>query len=186
MQDLRRVDVAEADESILSQEPRLDLLLAPFEEPGQGADGESTTSVTQSSMISGAGLVETDLDDGKLAMKRIFVDGNLVSADEFNRFWITPTGGVPGQIEDPFLKTLAEKGGVSSERATESQPPNPTRNPIMSSTPCPQFAGNGGLTIDVPRMCASARMGGDNLLRLLPANPRPQLFQVRTFRTHAL
>ncbi|MGB0579349.1 MAG: hypothetical protein ACPGVU_06580 [Limisphaerales bacterium] len=78
----------------------------------QGAGGATTMSTTQSSMISGAGL-EADLDDGKLAMKRIFVDGNLVTADDFNRFWITPTGGVPGQIEEPFLKTLSEKGGVS-------------------------------------------------------------------------
>lgn len=76
---------------------------------GGSADG--------SSLIPGPAL-DSDLDDGKLAMKRIFVDGKLISDDDFNRYWVTPTGRVPGQIHEPFLKTLADKSGFSIDEAT--------------------------------------------------------------------
>lgn len=73
---------------------------------------QGAPSVRETAPGPGGAGGDADMDDGKLAMKRIFVDGKLLNADDFNRFWVTPTGGVPGQIQEPFLKTLAEKGGV--------------------------------------------------------------------------
>jgi hypothetical protein len=70
---------------------------------------------------SGAGtspLISMDVDDGRAAMKRIFVDGQLVGEDVFNRLWSTPVDGV-GQLEEPFLQTLADKAGVHLEDAMQ-------------------------------------------------------------------
>lgn len=70
---------------------------------------------------SGAGtspLISMDVDDGRAAMKRIFVDGKLVGEDVFNRLWSTPVDGV-GQLEEPFLQTLADKAGVHLEDAMQ-------------------------------------------------------------------
>lgn len=83
----------------------------------QGAPGGSGDP-NESSMMSIPGpLMDSDIDDGKLAMKRIFVDGKLVAEDDFNRYWSTPSGGVPGQIETPFIKLAAEKIHVNIDEA---------------------------------------------------------------------
>ena len=84
---------------------------------GAGA-GSQEGGGSGTSLIPGPGM-DADLDDGKLAMKRIFVDGKLINDDDFNRYWVTPTNGVPGQIQEPFLKTLADKGGVNVDESTK-------------------------------------------------------------------
>jgi tetratricopeptide (TPR) repeat protein len=58
-----------------------------------------------------------DLDDGKLAMKRLFVDSNKIQISDFNRYWNTPAAGVPGQVEEPFLQLLHDKGGVTVDES---------------------------------------------------------------------
>jgi len=83
----------------------------------QGAAGSGAGAAPGAGGIPGPAL-ESDLDDGKLAMKRIFVDGKLINSDDFNRYWVTPANGIPGQIQEPFLKTLADKGGVSIDEST--------------------------------------------------------------------
>lgn len=83
----------------------------------QGAPGGSGDPNESSVMSIPGPLMDSDIDDGKLAMKRIFVDGKLVAEDDFNRYWSTPSGGVPGQIETPFIKWAAEKIHVNIDEA---------------------------------------------------------------------
>jgi hypothetical protein len=72
----------------------------------------------QSSTPGGTSMISMmDVDDGRAAMKRIFVDGKLVGEDVFNRLWSTPVEGVGGELEEPFLQTLADKAGVHLEDA---------------------------------------------------------------------
>jgi len=59
-----------------------------------------------------------EIDDGKLAMQKIFVDGKLISAGDFNTFWHTPDlHDPPGTVSDPFIQLLADKGLVPLEKS---------------------------------------------------------------------
>ena len=83
----------------------------------QGADtGSGEGDADADKPIPGPQL-DADLDDGKLAMKRLFVDSNKVQISDFNRFWNTPAAGVPGQVEEPFLQLLHDKGGVTVDES---------------------------------------------------------------------
>jgi tetratricopeptide (TPR) repeat protein len=53
----------------------------------------------------------TEVDDGKLAMQKIFVDGKLISSTDFNGLWHTPDmHDPPGTAVQPFIQLLADKG----------------------------------------------------------------------------
>ena len=57
-----------------------------------------------------------EIDDGSLAMQKIFVEGKLISASDFNALWPTPDLQEPPRIVvDPFIQVLAEKGLVPPE-----------------------------------------------------------------------
>lgn len=50
------------------------------------------------------------VEDGRAAMHKLLVEGKLLSASDFNQFWITPdTQSPPIGVTEPFLQTLAEK-----------------------------------------------------------------------------
>ncbi|HYT60576.1 MAG TPA: tetratricopeptide repeat protein [Haliangiales bacterium] len=58
----------------------------------------------------------SEVDDGKLAMQKIFVDGKLISAGEFNKLWRTPDLHEPPRTApEPFLQLLADEGLVPLE-----------------------------------------------------------------------
>jgi tetratricopeptide (TPR) repeat protein len=83
---------------------------------GAGGDAAGGGDGDAGGLIPGPAL-ESDLDDGKLAMKRLFVDSNKINITDFNRFWNTPASGVPGQVEEPFLQLLHDKGGVTVDES---------------------------------------------------------------------
>lgn len=60
----------------------------------------------------------TEVDDGRTAMSKIFVDGKLISASDFNQYWRTPDLHEPphGVIE-PFIQVLGDKGLLTIERS---------------------------------------------------------------------
>ena len=62
---------------------------------------------------------EADIDDGKLAMKRLFVDSNMINITDFNHLWNTPGTGSPGKVEEPFLQLLKDKGGVDFDQSLQ-------------------------------------------------------------------
>src|SRR5438477_4751498 len=57
-------------------------------------------------------------DDGRAAMHKIFVEGKIISNANFELCWITPDVNAPaGQIGQPFVQMLADKGFSMVDRA---------------------------------------------------------------------
>lgn len=58
-----------------------------------------------------------DLDDGRQMMSKIFVEGKLLNATDFNLYWPAPDfAAVPGKIAEPFIQVLADKGVLPVEK----------------------------------------------------------------------
>jgi tetratricopeptide (TPR) repeat protein len=59
-----------------------------------------------------------EVDDGRQAMHKIFVEGKIISAGDFDLCWTTPNlEVVPSGVSDPFIQVLADKGIVPSEKS---------------------------------------------------------------------
>ena len=55
----------------------------------------------------------TAVDDGRQAMYKIFVDGKIISAGDFDLCWHTPDpNDPPNGVIEPFIQILADKGVV--------------------------------------------------------------------------
>jgi hypothetical protein len=60
----------------------------------------------------------SDVDDGRQAMHKIFVDSKIISAGDFDLCWSTPDLTVqPSSVVVPFIQVLADKGIVISEKS---------------------------------------------------------------------
>lgn len=58
------------------------------------------------------------VDDGRQAVHKIFVEGKIISAGDFDLCWVAPDLSRPPEtITDPFIQVLAHKGVVASEKA---------------------------------------------------------------------
>ena len=61
---------------------------------------------------------QADIDDGRQTMHKIFVEGKIISAGDFDLCWSTPDLSVPPNgVISPFIQLLADKGLVVSERS---------------------------------------------------------------------
>jgi len=59
----------------------------------------------------------TGLDDGRSAMKQIFVGGNLLNEADFDLCWPTPDPGrAPVQVVSPFLQVLSDKSLLDTDQ----------------------------------------------------------------------
>lgn len=59
-----------------------------------------------------------EVDDGRQAMQKIFVDSKLISAGDFDLCWSTPDITQPAKsVYEPFLQTLADKGILPAEKS---------------------------------------------------------------------
>lgn len=57
------------------------------------------------------------VEDGRAMMHKIFVDGRIISAGDFDLCWATPDlTALPGEVIDPFIQVLADKGILSSDK----------------------------------------------------------------------
>jgi hypothetical protein len=67
----------------------------------------------------GAGsFSQADIDDGRQMMNKIFVEGKIISAGDFDLCWTTPDiTAPPNGVISPFIQVLADKGMVVSERS---------------------------------------------------------------------
>ena len=55
--------------------------------------------------------VAADIDDGRKAMLKIFVEGKFITAGDFDLCWNTPDlSSSPNGITQPFIQMLADKG----------------------------------------------------------------------------
>jgi tetratricopeptide (TPR) repeat protein len=52
-----------------------------------------------------------EVEDGRAMMKKIFVDGRVVSLGDFDASWITPNvHEAPGKVQESFIHILSERG----------------------------------------------------------------------------
>ncbi|MCL5099476.1 MAG: hypothetical protein M1608_18460, partial [Candidatus Omnitrophica bacterium] len=55
-----------------------------------------------------------EIDDGRKAMHKLFVEGKYISATDFNQLWPSADGGA-GKVREPFLQILADQGVMPLE-----------------------------------------------------------------------
>src|SRR5438093_10264143 len=62
--------------------------------------------------------VPADIDDGRQMMQKIFVEGKVITAAMFDQCWSQPELSHPqGQVIEPFIQVLAEKGFTPLEKS---------------------------------------------------------------------
>ncbi len=60
----------------------------------------------------------TEVDDGRLMMQKVFVEGKFVSQTDFNQLWITPSlDSTPTGPSEPFLQLLEEKSIIPGDKS---------------------------------------------------------------------
>jgi tetratricopeptide (TPR) repeat protein len=82
------------------------------------ADSNETQILTKTAVqASNGGLkiaekqAPRDVDDGRRAMRKIYVDGKIVTAADFDLCWTTPDlKAPPTAVIEPFIQVLADKG----------------------------------------------------------------------------
>jgi len=58
------------------------------------------------------------VDDGRQAMHKIFVDGKLIGASDFDACWVAPDlSSPPEAVSEPFVLLLAQKGIMPVDKA---------------------------------------------------------------------
>jgi tetratricopeptide (TPR) repeat protein len=59
-----------------------------------------------------------DVDDGRDAMHKLFVEGKIIPAAVFEECWVKPNYALPvTQVVEPFIQRLAEKGVSTVEKS---------------------------------------------------------------------
>jgi hypothetical protein len=59
-----------------------------------------------------------DIEDGRRAMHKIFVESKLISSANFDLYWSTPDlSAAPRAVPDPFIQILADKGLLPIEKS---------------------------------------------------------------------
>lgn len=80
-----------------------------------------TDNAKGTSQIKKINAQNNDVDDGKEAMRKLFVDGKLISAGDFEVCWSTPSlTESPGRIIDPFLQVLHDKSILQVEKSLKA------------------------------------------------------------------
>lgn len=58
------------------------------------------------------------VDDGRQAMHKIFVEGKIISAGDFDLCWVAPDlSSPPDSVSEPFILLLAQKGIIAADKA---------------------------------------------------------------------
>jgi tetratricopeptide (TPR) repeat protein len=78
---------------------------------------ESRPGQTSVFTKAGVGGAMPELEDGKAMMRKIFVDGKLINAGDFDMYWNTPADKDPGQTIEPFIQIIADKGLLTIEQS---------------------------------------------------------------------
>ena len=87
---------------------------AMSEMPPPQKNGHQTTRLQKSP----GKAPQQEVDDGRAAMHKIFVEGKLISAGDFDLCWATPDlSTAPTGVSEPFIQILADKGIVLSEKS---------------------------------------------------------------------
>jgi hypothetical protein len=66
----------------------------------------------------GAKSPPSDVEDGRKAMYRIFVESKIITSGDFDLCWATPDLSMPSNgVMEPFVQVLADKGILTVEKA---------------------------------------------------------------------
>src|SRR4051812_3900942 len=66
----------------------------------------------------GVRAVPTEVDDGRQAMQKLFVEGKIISATVFEQCWsMADLATPPTKVIEPFIHVLAEKGATPLEKS---------------------------------------------------------------------
>lgn len=85
--------------------------------------GGNTEVITKAAVAPGKphknGKATADkVDDGRQAMHKIFVDGKIISASDFDLCWTAPDLSNPSEsVIEPFILLLAQKGVIAADKA---------------------------------------------------------------------
>jgi hypothetical protein len=75
---------------------------------------EAGTTIIKKASIRSSGAVE----DGRQQMHKIFVDGKIIAASDFDLCWPTPDlSQPPTEVKEPFIQVIADKGLLVAEAA---------------------------------------------------------------------
>ena len=85
--------------------------------PAEAAVAEATvTPAARSGAASPKGTAQApqipvgEINDGRQSMHRIFVEGRHITADDFDKTWVTPAMmAMPPDVEEPFIQLLSNK-----------------------------------------------------------------------------
>lgn len=83
----------------------------------------SDTAIFRKSSDGGTGIIKKSairssgsVDDGRKQMHKIFVEGKLVAASDFDLCWPTPDLTLaPKDVQEPFIQVIADKGLVVTD-----------------------------------------------------------------------
>jgi tetratricopeptide (TPR) repeat protein len=79
-----------------------------------GAKGQPDSGSTRTNI---ARKPAQDLDDGRQMMTKIFVEGRLLQATDFDLYWpVTDLSATPDKIGDPFIQVLVDKGVTTIDK----------------------------------------------------------------------
>ena len=88
-----------------------------FAEPAV-ALSEGTTLKAASDLVRPVKGVQGKVEDGRAAMHKIFVEGKVIAAGDFDLCWITADLSVPAaRASDPFIQLLHEKGIMNVDKS---------------------------------------------------------------------
>jgi len=110
-------------------DPDVKAALAQIESKASSFPAEATAAVAQSAPISMPSTGDTtirkrkaaavgDMDDGRQAMHKVFVDGKHITAADFDLCWSTPDPmRAPADVVEPFIQILGDKAILPVEKS---------------------------------------------------------------------
>jgi tetratricopeptide (TPR) repeat protein len=85
--------------------------------PGS-ADGSKSSDTSQTTL---SGEASTAGDEGRDQMRKVFVEGRVITQVEFDTHWAKlATEPDPDKVVDPFIQILAEQGGVALDKSIKA------------------------------------------------------------------
>jgi tetratricopeptide (TPR) repeat protein len=108
------------DPDVLAALAEIESKANSFAAPVSGGESEAVPREVptgdRSRFGDGPGTV-AELDDGRLPMRKIFVDGKHIAPSDFDAFWPKPQVSPKGAVVDPFIQVLADRGIMPVEKS---------------------------------------------------------------------
>ncbi len=114
----RRPDDADVQAALKTIEDKASNAVSQGANADPASLGATDTKMFRKKARSVAPTMAEDIDDGKKAMQKIFVESKLISAGDFDLCWRTPDLTLPpSEPAEPFIQVLSEKGIFSIEKS---------------------------------------------------------------------